>query len=162
MLSLAKYIHLLSLVVWIGAMIFFSFIGAPAIFKTLDRRTAGDVVGEIFPKYFLLWQVCAAGAFLTLVYMGAKSGFSSPLKAGLVLLVLMGTVTVYSSHVNAPQARAVKAQIRKETDEGKIEALRKRFGRLHGISMALNIVTLGLGLLLLFFAVGYMAVPPRG
>lgn len=159
MLSLAKYIHLLSLVVWIGAIIFFSFIGAPAIFKTLDRRTAGDVVGEIFPKYFVLWQVCAAAAFLTLVYMGFKSGFSSPLKAGLVLLVLMGAVTVYSSCVNAPQARAVKAEMRKQADEGKAEALRKKFGRLHGISMALNIVTLALGLLLLFFAIRYMTGP---
>ena len=43
-----KFLHLLSLSIWVGAMVFFSFVAAPAIFKTLPRETSGDVVGKIF------------------------------------------------------------------------------------------------------------------
>lgn len=158
MLNAVKYAHMLTLVIWIGSIIFFSFIGAPSIFKTLDRQTAGDVVGAIFPKYFLIWQVCAVLGVLTLFYIGVKTGFSSSVKAGLLTLVLMGGVTAYSSLVNAPQARDVKYQMRTETDDAAKEALRKKFGRLHGISMALNILTLVMGLVLLWFAVLYIQI----
>ena len=157
MLTVAKYIHLLSLVVWIGSIVFFSFIGAPTIFKTLDRQTAGDVVGAIFPKYFTLWQVCSVLAAITVAYIGLKEGFGVYLKTGLALLVLMGAITAYSSMVNAPAAREVKAEIRAEADESAKAELKKKFAKLHGVSMVLNLMTLVLGLALLYFAMRYLA-----
>jgi len=156
MLIISRYIHLLSIVVWIGSIVFFSFIGAPAIFRTLDRQAAGDVVGAIFPKYFMLWQVCSVLSILTLLHVGFVTGFSSSVKVGLVILALMGGITAYSSLVNGPQAREVKTQIRTETDEVKKEELKKKFGRLHGISMVLNIATLILGLVLIYFVIRYL------
>ena len=39
--QIINFIHILSLVCWIGAIVFFSFFTAPAVFKTLDRPTAG-------------------------------------------------------------------------------------------------------------------------
>jgi len=44
-LNIARFLHLFSLVVWQGSIIFFSFFTAPAIFKSLPREEAGDVVG---------------------------------------------------------------------------------------------------------------------
>ena len=46
-----NFIYLLSLVCWIGSIIFFSFFVAPVVFKNLEREIAGDLVGSIFPRY---------------------------------------------------------------------------------------------------------------
>ena len=158
MLATIKYIHLLSLAIWIGSIVFFSFIGAPTIFKTLDRQTAGDVVGAIFPKYFMLGQICSVTSLITLTLIGVSSGFHQTIKVALVILLVMGGISVYSGMVNGPQAREVKESIRTETDETRKAELKKKFGKLHGISMALNITTLVLALSLIFFTVRYMAL----
>ncbi len=157
MIYFAKYIHLLSLVVWLGAMTFFSFIGAPAIFKTLDRSTAGDVVAVIFPKYYAIGYVCSILAILTLAFIVSKTGITSASKAGLITLVVMFILTLGSGLVVAPKVKNIKEQIRQTTDTAKSEALNTEFKKLHGISMALNGVTWIVGLVLLYFTVGYMS-----
>ena len=45
--TIFNFIYLLSLVGWIGSIFFFSFFVAPAVFKTLDREKAGEMVGII-------------------------------------------------------------------------------------------------------------------
>ncbi len=158
MLTFAKYLHLLSSAIWIGSIFFFSFIGAPAIFKTFDKKTAGDVVGAIFPKYFLLGEICGLVSLVALIFIGVKLSFPTGVKIGLVLLLVMLTGAVYSGRVNGPAAREIKAQIRTETDETKLEKLKKSFGKLHGISMVVNITILLSGLLLFHFLVGYYEI----
>ena len=49
-----KFIYILSVCFWIGSIFFFSFFAAPSIFKVLPRETAGNVVSDIFPKYYLV------------------------------------------------------------------------------------------------------------
>ena len=55
-----NFIYLLSLVCWLGSIIFFSFFVVPVVFKTLDREKAGEIVGIIFPRYYKLGYVCGA------------------------------------------------------------------------------------------------------
>ena len=50
MISFLRYLLLLALVLWIGGIVFFSFIASPSVFKILPREQAGQVVGDIFPK----------------------------------------------------------------------------------------------------------------
>ena len=54
-----KYIHLFAITTWLGGMIFFSYVAAPAAFKVLERQTAGDFVGVVFPKYFIMGYVAS-------------------------------------------------------------------------------------------------------
>ena len=49
--TLIDFIYLLSLVCWIGSIIFFSFFVAPIVFETLESKKAGELVGVIFPYY---------------------------------------------------------------------------------------------------------------
>ena len=72
MQTLFNFIYLLSLACWLGSIIFFSFIGAPGIFKTLDREKAGEVAGVIFPKYYVLGYICG-GLSLSALVAGSKS-----------------------------------------------------------------------------------------
>ena len=67
MVTLIHFIHLLSLVMWMGSIIFFSFFAAPAVFRLLDRQKAGEVVGAIFPKYYGLGYICSVLAAATLM-----------------------------------------------------------------------------------------------
>jgi uncharacterized membrane protein len=156
MLMALKYIHLLTIVIWIGSIIFFSFIGAPTVFKTFDRTMAGDVVGAIFPKYYTLGLACSLMALSTLVLISLKTNFTFHAKAGIAAILIMGAATIYSTYVVWPKAHELKYQIRAESDEGKIVELKKKFVKYHGISMILNIATLAFGLMLLYFTLKYL------
>ena len=57
MSTLLRYLLVLTLTLWIGGIVFFSFIASPSIFKILPRAQAGQVVGDIFPKYHLLGYI---------------------------------------------------------------------------------------------------------
>ena len=147
-MTIIRFIHLLSLVVWIGGMIFFSFIAAPSIFKALPRETAGDVVGDIFPKYWLMGYLCSITALATIIILSYIER-SYPL-ARVGLLVLMTALTFYSGLVVGAKAREVKAQIRMIEDVSKKEILKSEFNTLHKMSTILNISILILGLVVIF------------
>ena len=108
MLIAVKYIHLLSIIIWIGSVIFFSFVATPSIFKTFDRKVAGDIVGAVFPKYFMLTEAAIFVALATLVFAGLKIGMTGAIKVGLVLLVTALLVASFSGFYIGPKAREVK------------------------------------------------------
>ncbi|VAX22673.1 hypothetical protein MNBD_NITROSPINAE02-1888 [hydrothermal vent metagenome] len=159
MLGAIKYFHLLSMTVWIGSMVFFSFVVAPAVFKNFERQMAGDIVGLVFPKYFMLGMICAVIALVTLFMLGSKVGFVPHIKVGLILLCLMGGLVASQGFVLGPKARQVKADIRAlADDDANKQQLRKKFGKLHGASVVINVVILFLGLGLLFFIIRYISL----
>ena len=148
MITIIRFLHLLSLVVWIGGMIFFSFIGAPSIFKILPRDKAGDVVGDIFPKYWMMGYICSAIALLTILILSFQ-GNSYPI-AKISLLVLMCGLNLYSGMAVGTKAREVKVRIRSLEDSREKEMLKTEFGLLHSRSTILNSIIMILGLVVIF------------
>ncbi|MBI5749904.1 MAG: DUF4149 domain-containing protein [Nitrospinae bacterium] len=148
MIHIIRFIHLSSLVVWIGSIVFFSFIAAPGIFKALPRDTAGDVVGEIFPKYWLIGYICSITLLLTLAYMAVNEKIIPVIKIS--LLVLMTLLTFYSGLVVGSNAKEIKAEIKAVEDPAKKESLRTDFKSLHLKSVILNIAVLILGIVFVF------------
>jgi len=144
MVFFLQFIHLLSLTLWVGSMVFFSFIAAPAIFKALPRETAGDVVAKIFPKYYQLGCICSVLTLGTLALLPSAGGAWH--MAQMTCLGLMTLVTFYSGFVIGPKVRRFKAEVRASKEEPDHEKKSKQFSRLHGISMALNMLVLLLGL----------------
>ena len=53
----------------LGAMLFFSFVIAPVIFKVLDANNAGKFVRKIFPYYYLINFIVLSIAVLLLFYI---------------------------------------------------------------------------------------------
>jgi len=139
---LLKFTHLLSLSVWVGSMIFFSFMAAPAIFKALPRETAGDVVARIFPQYYKLGCLCSVLA------LGSLPLISSPDPGRLFCLGGMTALSFYAALVMGPKVRRLKSALR--AAEGDIEAKKRQFSKLHGLSMGLNMLVLAMGLVLIF------------
>ena len=140
---LIHFIYILGLVCWVGSIIFFSFFAAPAIFKVLDREKAGELVGVIFPKYYLLGYVCAAVTLPSLLI-----GTKNLLGAKQVLIFVMIVGWLCAGLFISPKARDLKIKIKFTRSKEEQEPLEAKFKKLHSLAVKLNGVVLlaGLGL----------------
>ncbi|WP_435153575.1 DUF4149 domain-containing protein [Haladaptatus sp. DFWS20] len=80
--------------IWLGSMLFFSFIGAPTTFDVLDDD-AGLVVNAIFPKYYRFGEILGFTAVGAAVIAGSQDMLDSiaALTIGpLVLVALAATI----------------------------------------------------------------------
>lgn len=141
--TIFNFIYLLSLVAWIGSIIFFSFFVAPVVFKTLDREKAGEVVGIIFPRYYKLGYICGALILLSFFVSGADEVGLKWCAWGIMVIGsgLAGLV------IN-PKAKKIKEQLKSLSEEEK-HSLEAKFKSLHSFSVKLNAAVLFSGLWLL-------------
>ena len=149
MTSLFRYLYLLSLVLWIGGIVFFSFLASPSIFKVLPREQAGQVVGDIFPKYHLLGYVACAIALGSLVGL-RQLGVAQSVRTAMIFLALMGGVQITMGAVVGPMVVEARDAVKAAPPGPEKDRLEKRFRSLHGVSMLLNLALLMLGLVLLY------------
>ena len=148
LITFAKFFHFMTLIIWIGTIIFFSFFGAPSIFKVLDRELAGDVVGDIFPKYWMIGYICSPIALGTLLFLQKLGTLNT---TGRVVILSIMLINVYCSGlVVGTKAKSVKAEMRATEDVEKKELIRKHFMKIHGISMMMNLTVLILGIVVIF------------
>lgn len=146
-----SFIHHLSLVTWIGGMIFLVVIGAPSIFKVLPRDAAGDVLGDIFPKYWIMGYICGIASLVTIIIMSGKDQFYPWDRIS--LLAFMTVLTFYLGLVSAARARKLRLQIRANVDTAMSQTLQKKFRSIHRFSVILNVLVLLAGLAVIFLMV---------
>jgi hypothetical protein len=147
-----RFAYLLSLVVWVGGIIFFSFVGAPSTFQAVPVDMAGKVVAKIFPRYYLVGFVAGLVALAAFLGLARASGqWGGPKVANALLLTVMLGTGLYAGTVVQRQATAVRQQIGSFEDRSQIRPeLRAEFDRLHRLAVILNGVVLALGLVVLF------------
>ncbi|MEM0935939.1 MAG: DUF4149 domain-containing protein [Pseudomonadota bacterium] len=113
-----------------GGMMLYSFAFAPFLFRELSPKAAGPLIRAAFPHYYLFVIVAAVAAGLTLVAVDPRS------------VALMGWVAalgVLSRQVLMPMINTARdAEL-----AGEVVAA-SRFKALHGASVAVNFVQLGL------------------
>ncbi|UHH26245.1 DUF4149 domain-containing protein [Halobacterium noricense] len=51
-MSLGSLVVHAALGMWLGSIVFFSFVAAPALFDELGEERAGDAVNVVFPRYY--------------------------------------------------------------------------------------------------------------
>lgn len=159
MLTTLRIVELLSLAVWLGGMVFFSFFVAPAAFAVLpSRHLAGSLVAWLLPRIHLLGLFCGLIFLVALALEQRLAGGSLRVilvPAVLILLVLL------SSGVNHYVLAGKMIGLRVEMKEAfggvdqtpRDHPLRTRFGRLHGYSSLLMTANLVLVLGLFVLAV---------
>jgi len=142
------------LALWIGGMSIFTFLVAPAIFKSYGRDTASDIVGHIFPGYFLYDLVLSAVALVLffLITVDRKAFVS---RLSLVLLAAALIVNVFIVLKLYPEVIQAKQDVASFERESPDSPARKNFRRLHALSTTLNLFLLVDGITLL------IAVPPE-
>src|SRR5215813_6939542 len=72
--AIVRFLYLLALAVWLGEIVFFSFVVAPAIFGVLGAARAGPVLAAIFPRYYAIGAAAAAVALGCATLLGRRSG----------------------------------------------------------------------------------------
>jgi hypothetical protein len=151
------FIYLLSLVSWLGGMVFFSALVAPLVFKVLPMAEAGKLQAAMFPRYYLLGYICGAIGVATAIYLCAVRMPRMWWAMAVLALVIALGLTVYAGAVVRPRVDA----IRSVTEEANPDpARRAEFDRLHRLSVILNgaVMLLDLGALL----ASAVALTPRG
>ena len=154
MLTTLKFLYSISLTLWVGSIFFLAFVAAPSIFKILTREQAGDVVSEIFPKYYLISYLCGAVALISsLLLFYFSSTFSSTISIiKIAVIVIMIALAVYAGEINRPEAHKVRTEMRSlEEGSAEYQKIHKEFSQLHRTSAFTNgaIFILGIALVLL-------------
>ncbi len=142
-----QWIYLLSLAIWVGAIVFFSFFTTPTIFANLPKEMAGELLSALFPRYYLVGY--AAGTLLlTMTLVEALLVRHMPWIRFVIVAVMLSS-TFYAGLVVRPQVHNLKIQL-KAVEEGSELAihLKSKFDGLHRLSVVLNMVVLVGGLLL--------------
>ncbi len=148
-----KFLYILSISFWTGSIFFFSFFAAPSIFKVLPRETAGNVVSDIFPKYYLVAYVCGGVALITsaalwLVY-NHRDGLMFALRIGALFIML--ALAVFAGEVIRPRAVEARTEMRSLTEKSpNYPEAQEKFRRLHKQSAIINSVVFLLGIAILF------------
>jgi putative copper export protein len=140
-MQIAAAIYRLAVAFWVGGVALFTFVLAPAIFKTQTRDAAARIVGVLFPGYFKWGLTTGAVAVVCLLILRGRNFLPA-----LALLVLMLGLTAYQAFSIEPRAAALKQRIGSFETTSKDAPLRREFSRLHGISMTCNLAVLAGGI----------------
>jgi Domain of unknown function (DUF4149) len=117
-----KIAALLSTALLFGGMTLYSFGFAPMVFSALKADVAGGLLRKAFPHYYVFVLVTAAAAALALVGL---DGFSAALMVGTAVIAVIARQLLMPA-INTARDSGAKG----------------RFDRLHGLSVALNMVQL--------------------
>jgi len=151
-MAFVRFLMLLSLVVWVGGLIFFSFVVAPSLFSILpSRHLAGTVVTRALAS--LHWMGLAAGvvfAICSMIYANASHGSPEPFAARHLIVYAMLALTIASQFGISPKMHALRTQMVKVDDVPADDPRRVEFNRLHAWSTRLEGGVFFLGLALLF------------
>jgi uncharacterized membrane protein len=117
-MSFLRYLMLLSLIVWIGGLIFFAFVLAPTAFSVLpSRHLAGTVVGRSLGA--LHWMGIVSGIIFlasSILYSQLTKGSPQVFAARNILICLMLALTLISQFGIIPRMDTLRASIGGEID----------------------------------------------
>ncbi len=160
-MSVLRFLMLLSMVIWVGGIIFFSFVVAPALFSLLPtRHLSALVVTRTLANLHWIGVVCG---FLFLIC----SFFESYYAAGNVQALAPRNVLVFGMVVATLISQiAVGARMAVlRADMGEIDTIavtdprRIAFNHLHRWSTGLEVVVLLLGLATLYVIARHWSIP---
>ncbi|MDC0544933.1 DUF4149 domain-containing protein [Pelagibacteraceae bacterium] len=116
----------------LGAMLFFSFVIVPVIFKILDANNASKFVRKIFPHYYLINLVVLSIALLLLLYI-------SSINLDFYITLIITILFAFSLFILMPLINKLKDN----KEEGK-------FKYSHTLSVIINFIQI-IGLIYLVF-----------
>jgi len=149
-----RWLHLFAFTFWYGTLLYFTFLQAPILFKSLPRETFGLVQSKLFPAYYLLSYIC--GTVLVVTY-----NFLHPLKnyvpqdcvkmTALCLMLLFSLGQGLWIGPKVGQLRVERQAAEEAKDQAKVESLTREFGKAHGISSLFNLIVIVAGTVYFFY-----------
>src|SRR4029077_15884573 len=148
-MSFLRFLMVLSLVVWIGGLIFFAFVLAPTAFSVLpNTHLAGNVVGRALGKLHWIAIISGVVFLITSLFYGyITQGTALVFAMRHVLIVLMLALTLFSQFWIIPHMDTLRASVGDFaavplTDPARIEfdALRVWSTRVEGAVLLLGLI----------------------
>src|ERR1700688_115354 len=159
-MSFLRFLMLLSLVCWIGGLIFFAFVLAPTAFSVLpSTHLAGNVVGRALG--WLHWIAIVSGiAYLgsSLLYSRMVDGTAHVFGARHVLLCLMLALTLISQFGIIPRMDVLRASLGEVGSVPVDNPERVQFDALHVWSTRVEGAVLLLGLVVVYLTAQQLGV----
>jgi hypothetical protein len=143
---------LLSLIVWLGGLIFFGAVLAPTVFTVLPtRHMAGSVVSPSLNR--LHWMGAVSGVVFLLcsiLYTRLATGAAHVFAARHVLIVIMLALTLTSQFAVTPKMAELRASMGEIDNLAPTDPARVQFNSLHIWSTRLESGVLLLGLVVVY------------
>ena len=159
-MSFLRFLMLVSLVCWVGGLIFFAFVLAPTAFSVLPTtHLAGNVVGRALSK--LHWIAIISGiVFLvsSLLYNRFTDGTEHVFAVRHVLLCLMLALTLVSQFGIIPRMDTLRASLGEVRSVPVDNPERVQFDALHVWSTRVEGAVLLLGLVVVYLTAQQLGV----
>jgi hypothetical protein len=147
-MSFLRFLMFLSLIVWVGGIIFLSFVEAPTAFHQLpSRHMAGGIVGHSLG--ILHWM----GLFSGVIFLGSSllvssltTGSAKPFAVRHLLVCGMLLLTAVSQFGVSPKMAALRTQFGDIDTIPPADPGRLQFDALHVWSVRLEVAVLVLGI----------------
>jgi uncharacterized membrane protein len=153
-MSFLRFLMLLSLICWIGGLIFFAFVLAPTAFTVLpSTHLAGNVVGRSLVK--LHWIAIVSGVvslLSSLLYSRITEGTTHVLATRHVLILVMLLLTVFSQYWIIPHMDVLRASLGDVNAAPLDNPARVQFDALHVWSTRVEGAVLLMGLVVAYLA----------
>jgi uncharacterized membrane protein len=147
-----RFVMLLSLVVWIGGIIFFAAVLAPTVFSVLPTH---DLAGKVVSRSLgiMHWMGIVSGLVFLIAstsYSRLNVGFAHPLATQHVLVMIMIALTLISVFVVGAKMETLRADMGIIDNVPLEDARRVEFNELHHWSTRLEVGVLAMGLAVLY------------
>jgi hypothetical protein len=148
MSTLFRFLQLFSLGTWVGAILFFSAIVAPAAFTVLTREQAGNLVSLALGRLHLGGMLCGV------VYLGATAAAARTpaalLRPAPLFVVVMIVLTFISQFWVSGSMAGLRGQMASlDVGSPALASVQASFDRLHRTSVRLEVGVLVAGLVAL-------------
>jgi len=151
-MSFLRYLMLLSLIVWLGGLVFFAFVLAPAAFSVLPtRHLAGTLVGRILGS--LHWMGLISGIIFlvsSMLYSRMTKGTPHVFAARHILICLMLALTLISQFGIIPRMDSLRASMGQIDSVPPDNPARAQFDALHVWSTRVESGVFFLGLVVVY------------
>jgi len=145
-----RFIHGFTFIFWYGTLLYFTFIQAPILFKTLPRELFGQVQSQLFPAYYIISYICGTLLVVTYHLLHPLKSYVSQDCVKITALSLMLLLSLAQGLWIGPKVARLRierlaAEVAKDTP--KVEALSRQFGISHGLSSLINLAVILAGTL---------------
>jgi len=141
-------LYILMLALWVGGMTIFTIVITPIIFKAFSRDTASAIVDKLFPFYFPYNLTISMLTLAFFLLSGLQSNAGS--KISFALIIIANVTNIFITFKLFPAIKKIKQDIVSFENTDPRSPGRKQFRRMHGASIALNILLLAWGTALIF------------
>ena|SRR5579859_7961919 len=153
-MAFLRFLMLLSLVAWVGGLLFFAFVLAPTAFHVLpSTHMAGNLVGRALGK--LHWIAIASGIIFLVtscVYSRLDEGVTHVFALRHLLVVLMLMLTLISQFWIIPRMDTLRATVSDFSTVPADNPARMQFDALHAWSTRVEGAVLLMGLIVVYLA----------